>query len=108
MECFRPPEAGKTRNAPRSGIFSRPVRSVDMELSKKNRDAISQLAQSSDAQKLMALLNRQSGHVQEAARQAAAGDPSQLMTIMNQLMHSKEGAELVDRIGSQAKQAGLE
>lgn len=79
-----------------------------MELSKKNRDAISQLAQSSDAQKLMALLNRQSSHVQEAARQAAAGDPSQLMTIMNQLMHSKEGAELVDRIGSQAKQAGLE
>lgn len=78
-----------------------------MELSKKNRDAISQLAQSGDAQKLMALLNKQSGHVQEAARQAAAGDPSQLMTIMDQLMRSKEGAELVDRIGSQAKQAGL-
>lgn len=79
-----------------------------MELSKKNRDAISRLAQSSDAQKLRDLLNRQSGQVQEAARQAAAGDPSQLMTIMNQLMHSREGAELVDRIGSQAKQAGLE
>lgn len=79
-----------------------------MELSKKNRDAISRLAQSSDAQKLMDLLNQQSGHVQEAAKAAAAGDPSQLMTIMNQLMHSKEGAELVDRIGSQAKQAGLE
>lgn len=79
-----------------------------MELSKKNRDAISQLAQSSDAQKLRDLLNRQSGQVQEAARQAAAGDPSQLMTIMNQLMHSREGAELVDRIGNQAKQAGLE
>lgn len=79
-----------------------------MELSKKNREAISQLARSGDAQKLMALLNKQSGNVQEAARQAAAGDPSQLMTIMDQLMHSKEGAELVDRIGSQAKQAGLE
>lgn len=79
-----------------------------MELSKKNRDAISRLAQSSDAQKLRDLLNRQSGQVQEAARQAAAGDPSQLMSIMNQLMHSREGAELVDRIGSQAKQAGLE
>ena len=78
-----------------------------MELSKKNREAISQLARSGDAQKLMALLNKQSGNVQEAARQAAAGDPSQLMTIMNQLMHSKEGAELVDRIGAQAKQAGL-
>lgn len=79
-----------------------------MELSKKNRDAISRLAQSGDAQRLMALLNKQSGHVQEAAKQAAAGDPSRLMAIMDQLMHSKEGAELVDRIGSQAKQAGLE
>lgn len=79
-----------------------------MELSKKNREAISQLARSGDAQKLMALLNKQSGNVREAARQAAAGDPGQLMTIMDQLMHSKEGAELVDRIGSQAKQAGLE
>ena len=79
-----------------------------MELSKKNRDAISQLAQSSDAQKLRDLLNKQSGQVQEAAKQAAAGDAAQLMTIMNQLMHSREGAELVDRIGKQAKQAGLE
>ena len=79
-----------------------------MELSKKNRDAISQLAQSSDAQKLMALLKQQSGGVQQAAQKAAAGDPSQLMSIMDQLMHSKEGAELVDRIGAQARQAGLE
>ena len=67
----------------------------------KNREAISQLAQSSDAQKLMALLKQQSGGVQQAAQAAAAGNPSQLMA-------SKEGAELVDRIGAQAKQAGLE
>ena len=79
-----------------------------MELSKKNREAISRLAQSGDAQKLMALLNKQSGDVREAARAAAGGDPIQLMAIMDQLMHSKEGAELVDRIGSQARQAGLE
>lgn len=79
-----------------------------MELSKKDREAISQLAKSSDAQKLMALLNKQGGHVQEAARQAAAGDPSQLMSMMNQLMHSREGAELVERIGTQARQAGLD
>ena len=79
-----------------------------MELSKKNREAISRLAQSGDAQKLMALLNKQSGDVREAARAAAGGDPAQLMAIMDQLMHSREGAELVDRIGSQARQAGLE
>ena len=79
-----------------------------MKLSEKNRKAVEQLAQSSDAQRLMELLRRQGGEVQQAARQAAAGDPSQLMTIMDQLMRSKEGAELVDRIGAQAKQAGLE
>ena len=79
-----------------------------MKLSEKNRKAVEQLAQSSDAQRLMELLRRQGGEVQQAAKQTAAGDPSQLMTIMDQLMRSKEGAELVDRIGAQAKQAGLE
>ena len=78
-----------------------------MELSEKDRKAVEQLAQSSDAQKLMALLKQQGGGVQQAAREAAAGDPRALMSIMDQLMRSKEGAELVDRIGSQAKQAGL-
>lgn len=78
-----------------------------MELSEKNRKTVERLAQSSDAQRLMALLNQQSGQVRQAAQAAAAGDPSQLMTIMNQLMHSKEGAELVDRIGAQAKKEGL-
>ena len=73
----------------------------------KNREAITRLAQSSDAQKLRDLLQRQSGGVQQAAQAAAAGDTSQLMSIMDQLMHSKEGAELMDRIGSQARQAGL-
>lgn len=73
----------------------------------KNRDAITQLAQSNDAQKLMELL-QQRGGVQEAAKAAAGGDPSQLMAMMNQLMSTKEGAELVDRIGTQAKKVGLE
>ena len=79
-----------------------------MELSEKNRDAIAQLARSDDARKLMELLKRQNGQVQQAAQAAAAGDPSQLMGIMDQLMHSKEGAELVDRIEAQARRAGLE
>ena len=78
-----------------------------MEFSERNRDAITRLARSSDAQKLMELLQKQSGQVKQAAQQAAAGDPAQLMAMMDQLMHSKEGAELVDRINSQARQAGL-
>ena len=73
----------------------------------QNRAAISKLAQSEDAQRLMALL-RQGGGVEQAAQAAAAGDPSALMAMMDRLMHTPEGAELVDRIGTQAKQAGLE
>ena len=73
----------------------------------QDREKIAQLARSSDAQKLMELLEQQSGQVRQAAQQAAAGDPSQLMEIIGQLMHSKEGAALMDRIGAQAKQAGL-
>ena len=74
---------------------------------KDRRSAFTRLARSSDAQKLMELLQKQSGQVKQAAQQAAAGDPAQLMAMMDQLMHSKEGAELVDRINSQARQAGL-
>ena len=73
----------------------------------QNRATISKLAQSGDAQRLMALL-RQGGGVEQAAQAAAAGDPSALMAMMDRLMHTPEGAELVDRIGTQAKQAGLE
>lgn len=73
----------------------------------QNRAAISKLAQSGDAQRLMELL-RQGGGVEQAAQAAAAGDPSALMAMMDRLMHTPEGAELVDRIGTQAKQAGLE
>ena len=73
----------------------------------QNRAAISKLAQSGDAQRLMELL-RQGGGVELAAQAAAAGDPAALMAMMDRLMHTPEGAALVDRIGTQAKQAGLE
>ncbi len=73
----------------------------------QNRAAISKLAQSGDAQRLMELL-RQGGGVEQAAQAAAAGDPAALMAMMDRLMHTPEGAARVDRIGTQAKQAGLE
>ena len=79
-----------------------------MELSAKDREAITRLARSGDAHRLMELLQQQSGQVKQAAKAAAGGDPAQLMAMMDQLIRSKEGAELVGRIGSQAKQAGLE
>lgn len=72
----------------------------------KNRQAITKLAQSGEAQKLMAMLQKQGG-VQDAARAAAAGDTARLIAMMNQLMGSKEGAELVERITDKAKRSGL-
>ena len=73
----------------------------------QNRAAISKLAQSGDAQRLIELL-RQGGGVEQAAQAAAAGNPAALMAMMDRLMRTPEGAALVDRIGTQAKQAGLE
>lgn len=72
----------------------------------KNRAALAGLAGSEDTRALMAMLRRQGG-VEEAAKAAAGGDPGQLMAMMNRLMSSKEGAELVARIEDQARKAGL-
>ena len=72
----------------------------------KNRESLSKLAQSQDAQRLMELLN-QGGGVQDAAKSAAEGDPSALLNMVNQLMSTGEGAKLVERLSQQAKESGL-
>ena len=54
----------------------------------------------------MSLL-KQSGGVQEAAQAAANGDPGQLMQMMERLMNTREGGELVERISQQARESGL-
>ena len=84
-----------------------PEKGITAAQAVQNREAISKLAQSGEARQLMEML-RQRGGVQAAARAAADGDPSRLMEMMNQLMSTKEGAELVDRIGTQVKKAGLD
>lgn len=72
----------------------------------KGKESISKLAQSGDAQKLMELLGRD-GSVQDAATAAAGGNVSQLMGMVQRVMQSQEGAELVNRISSEAKKSGL-
>ena len=73
----------------------------------KNREAIGKLAQSGQAKRLVKLLD-QSGGVKAAAQAAAAGKPEQLMSMMNQLMSTREGAQLMESISQQVKQAGLD
>ena len=75
-------------------------------MNEKEREALSKLAQSQQAQKLIQMLG-QEGNVQDAARQAAAGKPEKLLERMRQLMSTAEGAALVEQIGQQAKKSGL-
>lgn len=77
-----------------------------MEELVKDPAALARLAQSGEARKLVSLL-KQSGGVQEAAQAAANGDPGQLMQMMERLMNTREGGELVERISQQARESGL-
>jgi hypothetical protein len=77
-----------------------------MEELVKDPAALARLAQSGEARKLVSLL-KQNGGVQEAAQAAANGDPGQLMQMMERLMNTREGGELVERISQQARESGL-
>ena len=72
----------------------------------KNRAAIAKLAASRDAKQLMEMLQGMGG-VQQAAQAAAGGDTGALMAMVEGLMHSEQGARIVQNISRQAKQAGL-
>lgn len=69
---------------------------------------LEQLARSGDARRLREMLREESAQVDQAAREAARGDPKQLMDIVGRLAHSQEGAELLRRIRQQVEQAGLD
>lgn len=65
----------------------------------KNKSAVQGLLSSPDTKKLMDMLNQNAGGgLKTAADAAMKGDPSALMGLMQQVMGSKEGAALVDRI----------
>ena len=71
----------------------------------KNKAALSSLLASPDTQKLMQLLNQNAGGgLKNAASAAAKGDTSQLMNLVNQVMQSKEGAQVIERINNTVPQ----
>ncbi len=71
-----------------------------------NSGAVKQLLQSEDTKRMMQMLQSR-GSVQNAAQAAAKGDSAQLVGMMQQLMSTPEGAQLVERITKQAQQSGL-
>ena len=72
----------------------------------KDKGAVRKLLQSEDTKRMMELLGSRD-HVAGAAKAAAAGDPTALMGMMQQLMGTQEGAQLVERITQQARKSGL-
>lgn len=71
-----------------------------------NSKAIKQLLQSEDTRRMMQMLQN-TGSVQNAAQAAAKGDSAQLVGMMQQLMSTPEGAQLVDRITKKAQENGF-
>ena len=72
----------------------------------EQRRAVQELAQSGEAQKLLSML-KQTGEVRQAAQAAAQGSPEQLLGLVRQLMNTREGADIVERLRRQAERSGL-
>ena len=73
----------------------------------QRKDALTRLAGSGEAKRLMELLDRQGG-VEQAAKAAAGGDAKALMGLLDRLMGTKEGAALVEQLERKARETGLD
>ena len=67
---------------------------------RKNPAKLKSLMQSRDGQALMQMLTQgdQGAGLQRAVQSAAKGDTTAMVQMVNQIMQSPEGAELVERI----------
>ena len=85
-----------------------PLQSPEAAALLKNPSALKTLLGSPEAKQLLTLLNAQHNTgLKAAAQQAKAGDTAALMAMVNGLMNTPEGGELVERISRQARQSGL-
>ena len=71
-----------------------------VESLRQNPAAVQALFQSRDGQALLRMLTEgdRGASLQKAAQNASQGDASDMVRMMKQVMESKEGAALVDRI----------
>lgn len=72
---------------------------------RKNPAMLKSLMQSQDGQTLMQMLTQGDGGtgLQRAVQSAAKGDTTAMVQMVNQIMQSQEGAELVERINKAAR-----
>ena len=70
----------------------------------KNKQAIESLMKSAEAQKLMELLNRNSGEsLKNAAQSAMSGDSKQLMSMVRNLMSDPNNVKLIEDLNKKIK-----
>lgn len=70
----------------------------------KNKQAIESLMKSAEAQKLMELLNRNSGEsLKNAAQSAMSGDSKQLMSMVQNLMSDPNNVKLIEDLNKKIK-----
>ena len=76
-----------------------------MQQLKADPAMLQSLMQSRDGQALLGMLSGgdQGASLQKAAQSSARGNPAELMRMMNQVMQSPAGAELVQRINQSIK-----
>lgn len=67
---------------------------------KSNPNAVQSLFQTQDGQNLLRMLTQQDQgtSLQQAAQNAAAGDTTQIIRMISQVMQNPEGAKLLQRI----------
>lgn len=72
-----------------------------LESLQSNPAAIQTLFRSQDGQQLLRMLTQadRGAALQHAALSASQGNTSEMVQLMGRVMHSPEGAELVERIG---------
>lgn len=84
--------------APKSNL-SDLMKSPEAAAVLKNKEALARIMHSPDAKALMEILNRQAGSsLKSAADAAMKGDSTALTDMVEHLMKSREGAEIVGRI----------
>ena len=71
-----------------------------MDQVQSNPAKLQSVMQSNDGRQLLQMLTSgdQGATLSQAVKSATMGDTSQIMQMVNQLMNSPEGSELVDRI----------
>jgi phage baseplate assembly protein W len=74
-----------------------------LELLRKNREAVNQLMSSPDGQRLLALLSSDGGaRLRQASEAAEKGNTADVVHMIADIMRTPEGAEIVRKINGKA------